>query len=113
MSDTISRDMDRHMASITYAYLDIVRRGAQPRDCHTFMQVWGSTALGFGGMGGAAMSPAMTVVFIVIEQGFTNAYVYFGGVFAYVVPCNGEVWKAISSHAMPSLPHVSDLYDEV
>lgn len=45
-----------------------------------FSQVWGSTALGYGGMGGAAVTPAYTVV---VE--FKGVWcVYFGhGVLAY------------------------------
>lgn len=46
-----------------------------------FPQVWGSTALGFGGIGGAAMTTAYTVVI----QFETYYAVYFGGRFAYVI----------------------------
>lgn len=45
-----------------------------------FLQVWGSTALGFGGIGGQAMTPAYTVV-VVGPRG--DACVYFAGRFAY------------------------------
>ena len=46
-----------------------------------FPQTWGSTALGFGGIGGAAMTTAYTIV---IESDLTGQYcVYFGGGFAY------------------------------
>lgn len=48
-----------------------------------FPQTWGSTALGFGGIGGQAMTPAYTVI---IESNYTGEYcVYFGGRFAYRV----------------------------
>ncbi len=47
-----------------------------------FPQTWGSTALGFGGIGGAAMTPAYTVV--VHGPRFERA-VYFNGSFAYMV----------------------------
>ena len=48
-----------------------------------FPQTWGSTALGFGGIGGQAMTPAYTVI---IESNHTGEYcVYFGGRFAYRV----------------------------
>jgi len=48
-----------------------------------FPQVWGSTALGYGGMGGAAITPAYTV----IVQTHTHACVYFGssGTLAYMI----------------------------
>lgn len=45
-----------------------------------FTQAWGSTALGFGGIGGAAVTEAYTVVL----QGPTgDLAVYFGGRLAY------------------------------
>lgn len=48
-----------------------------------FPQTWGSTALGFGGIGGQAMTPAYTVI---VESNFTGGFcVYFGGRFAYRV----------------------------
>lgn len=40
-----------------------------------FPQTWGSTALGYGGLGGAAMTSAYTVV---VQEG-NCACVYFGG----------------------------------
>lgn len=46
-----------------------------------FPQTWGSTALGFGGIGGAAMTTAYTIV---ISCGREYA-VYFGGRFAFKV----------------------------
>jgi hypothetical protein len=48
-----------------------------------FTQTWGSTALGHGGMGGAAMTTAYTIV---LECRSTQEYlVYFGGTFCYKV----------------------------
>ena len=53
-------------------------------ELHTFEQTWGSTALGFGGVGGQAMTSATTYVFIpiVINQ---KCFVYFADRFAYAV----------------------------
>lgn len=48
-----------------------------------FAQTWGSTALGFGGIGGAAMTPAYTVV-VKGQEG--HLAVYWAGRFAYVIP---------------------------
>jgi hypothetical protein len=46
-----------------------------------FPQTWSSTALGFGGVGGQAITPAYTVI---IESAHMMGYcVYFGGRFAY------------------------------
>lgn len=51
---------------------------------YTFPQTWGSTALGFGVIGGQAMTVANTYVFIPdgVDQ---YCFVYFGGRFAYAV----------------------------
>jgi hypothetical protein len=48
-----------------------------------FPQTWGSTALGHGGMGGASMTTAYTVV---LECQHTQEFlVYFGGTWCYTV----------------------------
>lgn len=48
-----------------------------------FPQTWGSTALGFGGIGGASMTTAYTVI---LSSHQTGEYlVYFGGRFAYKI----------------------------
>ena len=48
-----------------------------------FLQGWGSTALGFGGIGGAAMSEAYTTVFSDVLQDVH--VVFFGNKPAYIV----------------------------
>lgn len=51
-----------------------------------FPQTWSSTALGFGGVGGQAITPAYTII---IESEHAMGYcVYFGGRFAYHVDTN-------------------------
>lgn len=52
---------------------------------YVFPQVWGSTALGFGGVGGQMMTTANTYVFI-DKYSEQNCFVYFGGRFAYEAP---------------------------
>lgn len=52
---------------------------------YTFPQLWGSTALGFGGIGGQAMTVANTYVFIP-EGVKQDCFIYFGGRFAYNAP---------------------------
>jgi len=55
-----------------------------------FPQTWGSTALGFGGIGGAAMTTAYTIV---IREGFSgNCLVYFGGRFAYTANARNQTF---------------------
>lgn len=48
-----------------------------------FPQSWGSTALGFGGMGGSAMTDAYTTV---LSGPDGDLAVYFNGRFAYLLP---------------------------
>lgn len=50
-------------------------------DIFHFPQTWGSTALGFGGIGGAAMTKAYTTVIVCRE----NAAVFFAGRHCYSV----------------------------
>lgn len=61
-------------------------RRPDPTECQVFAmfaQTWGSTALGFGGIGGAAMTPAYTVV-VKGPQG--HLAVYWAGRFGYLIP---------------------------
>lgn len=51
--------------------------------CAMFPQTWGSTALGFGGIGGAAITSAYVCI---IESNLLGQFaVYFGGRLAYVI----------------------------
>lgn len=67
------------------------RRRPDPSDCTVlmFLQAWGSTALGFGGIGGRAITEAYTVVVTSNNDGISA--VYFGGRFAYMVPATDQV----------------------
>lgn len=56
---------------------------------YLFEQVWPSTALGFPGVGGSAMTKAWTVVMLPTRPNLT-ALVYFGGEFAYEAEMNDE-----------------------
>lgn len=71
-------------------------------ELHTFEQIWGSTALGFGGMGGQAITTARTYVLIprLCNQ---NCFVYFNGKFAYAVPYSDILMKDIRSQNMASV----------
>lgn len=51
-----------------------------------FVQPWGSTALGFGGIGGQMFTSAITtVVGCEDSDGVPTFYVFFGGGFAYAI----------------------------
>jgi hypothetical protein len=55
-----------------------------------FPQTWGSTALGFGGIGGQAITSAYVCV---IESNLVGGYaVYFGGRLAYVIDRPNEMF---------------------
>ena len=56
-------------------------------ELHIFEQTWGSTALGFGGCGGQAMTTEYTYVFVPVSCN-QNAFVYFGSQFAYEAEVN-------------------------
>lgn len=63
-----------------------------------FPQIWGSAALGLGGIGGSAMTTAYTIV---ITSCVGDALVYFGGTFAYrVARPNARFLADIAAMAM-------------
>ena len=59
-----------------FNYQEDVRSTLDDFDMYTFEQVWGSTSLGFGGIGGQAMTTARTYVFVPIN-GSRKCFVYF------------------------------------
>ena len=63
-------------------------------EIHVFEQTWGSTALGFGGVGGQAMTSATTYVFIPIGIN-QKCFVYFAGSFAYAVDYSDKFMKDV------------------
>jgi len=68
-------------------------------EVYHFPQVWGSTALGFGGVGGQALTFAYTTV--VVDSASDNAAVYFSGRLAYVIKHpTAYFYEALSRHAM-------------
>lgn len=72
------------MIDDTYPMVNKVRR-PQPSEVEVvamFSQTWGSTALGFGGMGGAAMTRAYTVV---VRSPTGDVAVYWRGQHAYTL----------------------------
>lgn len=56
------------------------------QDCYVidFDQTWGSTALGFGDIGGQMMTTERTYIIVIVHT--NRAYVYFGCRYAYEVP---------------------------
>ena len=67
---------------VDYKYTDLSLR--------VFPQVWGSTALGFGGVGGQAMTAAYTTV---VEDTYEWFYsVFFGERLAYLIQNPSDVF---------------------
>jgi hypothetical protein len=76
-------------------------------DVIQFPQTWGSTALGFGGMGGAAMTKAYTTVIICRE----NAAVFFAGRHCYSVDGINDAFKEdLKNKHMRSLKEADGRY---
>lgn len=72
-----------------------------------FPQTWGSTALGFGGMGGAAMTTAYTTVIICRK----NAAVFFDGRHCYSVDdINDAFQQDVDKRHMRSLSEAEKRY---
>ena len=78
-------------------------------DLYDFDQMWGSTALGFGGCGGSAMTIERTYVFIPHLIPFPDkkqeekAFVYFGDKFAYECGVNDRLRSDIINHDIASV----------
>ena len=74
-------------------------------EMYDFDQTWGSTALGFGGMGGQMITEARTYVFIPYENGLPGmkAFVYFGGRFAYECPVCDRLFQDIRNCRVASV----------
>lgn len=68
-------------------------------EVYSFPQVWGSTALGFGGMGGSAMTSAQTTV-IFSEL---DVAVYFSRRLAYVTKRSGTLMEDLNRQRMASV----------
>ena len=75
-----------------------------------FPQTWGSTALGFGGIGGQAITSAYVCV---IESNLLGQFaVYFGGMLAYVIERPNEVFfEHIAGHKMVDAKHGKSTYE--
>lgn len=63
-------------------------------DITCFTQTWSSTALGFGGIGGQALTPAVTtIITFSMPKGNYKTYVFFGGHFAYYVDEQNDAFR--------------------
>jgi predicted phage tail protein len=85
------------------------RPDMQDIEVRMFPETWGSTALGFGGMGGAAMTAAYTVV---VSSG-NISLVYWAGRFAYTVEKNSTFLGYLNQGRTLSRSKASELYKTV
>lgn len=69
----------------------------------TFVQAWGSTALGFSEMGGSAITFENTYVLIPIDGDEKFCYIYFGERFAYHCPYSEILEEDIKNHDVASV----------
>lgn len=94
MARAITRAVDTDLPDLVWEGRDGAEKRRRPHGddmlVMQFPQMWGSTALGFGGVGGAAMTTSDTTV-ILCNGG---AAVYFGGRKAYVISRINEVFQA-------------------
>lgn len=79
-------------------------------DIIDFDQTWASTALGFGGMGGSAMTTERTYV-LTSRKYEDYAIVYFGGTYAYCVKKNEAFERDLEQHLMASVQGATTRYD--
>lgn len=93
--------LQQHLDEEKYNNLDLL--------VEIFPQCWSSTALGFDGIGGQAMTTAYTSVFYDINQ---NIYiVYFGERIAYCVENpTDKFFEDLKNKNLGSVAHAMDAY---
>ena len=71
-------------------------------DMFMFEQAWADTSLGFGGIGGQAITFATTYVFVPASCD-QKCFVYFAGRFAYAADYNKAFIEDLKTHRMASV----------
>lgn len=80
-------------------------------EVYVFPQTWGSTALGFGGCGGQAITTAYTTV-VIMDNGEMGG-VFFGNGLAYVIPIpNREFFEDMMNHNMAEVAKKGKYYKD-
>jgi hypothetical protein len=93
---------------------DRVRQSKEPTQfdiagVEVFQQTWGSTALGFDGIGGAAMSTCNVTV---ITGSMGDKAVYMGPRFAYhIVRPNKKFFEDVASHCIADVRSANNKYE--
>lgn len=73
---------------------------------HIVDQMWGSTAGGWGGLGGAAMSNYYTM--IIENSSLSIAFIYYGGELAYIVEMD-KAYHELIAKGYNRLPGISSI----
>lgn len=78
-------------------------------DIHIVKQSWGSTACGWGGMGGSAMTDSYTVV--ITNVWYNVVFVFYRGKLAYVADWNDSMkkYESIGWQRMPAFYDTKEL----
>ena len=87
---------------------DVIRDTGELYD---FNQTWATTALGFGGMGGSAITTARTYVYI--PKFYKKAFVYFAGIFAYECDKSEKFVDDLRAHCMASVQESGKYKEEI
>jgi hypothetical protein len=75
---------------------------SQILDMVAFTQLWSSTSLGFGGIGGSAMTTGLTTIYIIPSTKTTDGWVFFNSGFAYKAEIDDTFLKDMEKRYMPS-----------
>lgn len=81
-------------------------------DVITFVQEWGSTSLGFDGVGGDAMTEAVTTIIMLQDRIAHNRFVvvFFADRLAYMCEMNDVIWNDIDLRCMASVKQAKEKY---
>lgn len=117
MNDIVYKDRDfsQRKVGIPLSELPTVEKKRRPRMDEIevygmFLQTWGSTALGFGGMGGSAISAAYTIV---LRCNYSEFAVYFGGRLAYKITNPSELfYEDVRMNNMKSVTEASKYHND-
>ena len=83
-------------------------KGAEVSDAYIFIQTWGSTALGFGRVGGSSITDAWTHV---IQTNDGKYHVFFNGSHAYSVENPTDQFKEdLMNRCMKSVQDATRMY---
>lgn len=80
---------------------------------YSFPQTWGSTALGFGGMGGSAMTTSQIHIIVSAGLGKQKAIVFYNRKAAFMCNYGPEFQKALDTNHVPSIKEAKEKYNNV